>query len=73
MAQRLNDEVESNVSASDFAHFLIQENKELSTHTALYNKPVFEAEAKLKEATEKSEKCDSELEKLSSYVNLLKR
>lgn len=50
MEQRLNDEVESNIGAADYAHFLILENKELSSHTALYNKPKFDAEENLRDA-----------------------
>lgn len=73
MEQRLNDEVESNVGAADYAHFLIMENKELSSHTALYNKPIFEAEERLKAAQEKTAKCNAELQKLSDYIELLKR
>lgn len=73
MEQRLNDEIESNVGAADYAHFLIMENKELSSHTALYNKPVHEAEQKLSAAKEKTDKCNAELKKLSDYIDLLKR
>lgn len=73
MEQRLNDEVESNVAASEFAYFLKSENRELTSHTAIYNRPILEAEEALAAATAKHDKCLEELKKLSDYIELLKR